>query len=75
MKAKLFYKWFDSYFNAIHCQFQVYQENLKRRVLTILSLHRRRTLLKFNKAIKFNAQSLKIKYFYALLKNITLERD
>lgn len=73
--AKVFYKWFDTYYSVMEQSYKPYQKNLKRRVLTVLNLNRRMVLLKLSKAQKFYQQNLKFKAFYGLLKNLNMERE
>ena len=51
VKAKLFYKWFDKYYELSQKMNRTYYfKCLKRKVWTILNLNRRKTLLKLCKA-------------------------
>ncbi|CDW89599.1 UNKNOWN [Stylonychia lemnae] len=74
IRGKIFYRWFDAYYNNIESTYQIYYKTLKRKIFRYLILNKRQYLLKHSKALKLQQENLKFKGFLGFLQNLNLRR-
>jgi hypothetical protein len=63
VRAKVVYKWYQRYYDEAQKTLKIYNQGLKRKVLSALYMNYRKMSLKNTKAVKLRKETLKVKAY------------
>eukprot|EP00347_Sterkiella_histriomuscorum_P021700 403333067 len=74
LSSKLFYKWFEAYYQSLERSYKHYYKTLKRKVFRWLVINKRQKVLKESKALQLLQQNLQFKGYLGFLQNLNKKK-